>query len=216
MNGQGPLTLSALTHFPLCVFKCLAIPAPGVKEDAEDSPLSQALYHCFQRLDKDRSRGNITAEEWLRLREKAQELYHTAVTAKTRHGDGTFRSHAGFYIEILWKLDNLVNPKTHGDALSKHQHDRRVEHVGIMGELYAALVLLRDHFDVAQAQAAVVGLAGDISPVHFLDLIVKAIVHGDGQHLAGAKHVELDEPLVSFSAVCGVNGVLQQVAQDHG
>lgn len=149
MNGQGPLTLSALTHFPLCVFKCLAIPAPGVKEDAEDSPLSQALYHCFQRLDKDRSRGNITAEEWLRLREKAQELYHTAVTAKTRHGDGTFRSHAGFYIEILWKLDNLVNPKTHGDALSKHQHDRRVEHVGIMGELHAALVLLRDHFDVA-------------------------------------------------------------------
>lgn len=105
MNGQGPLTLSALTYFPLCVFKCLAIPAPGVKEDAEDSPLSQALYHCFQRLDKDRSRGNITAEEWLRLREKAQELYHTAVTAKTRHGDGTFRSHAGFYIEILWKLD---------------------------------------------------------------------------------------------------------------
>ena len=82
MNGQGPLTLSALTYFPLCVFKCLAIPAPGVKEDAEDSPLSQALYHCFQRLDKDRSRGNITAEEWLRLREKAQELYHTAVQQK--------------------------------------------------------------------------------------------------------------------------------------
>lgn len=216
MEWQGPLTLSALTHFPLCVFKCLAIPAPGVKEDAEDSPLSQALYHCFQRLDKDRSRGNITAEEWLRLREKAQELYHTAVTAKTRHGDGTFRSHAGFYIEILWKLDNLVNPKTHGDALSKHQHDRRVEHVGIMGELtppsyFSAIISM-----LRQAQAAVVGLAGDISPVHFLDLIVKAIVHGDGQHLAGAKHVELDEPLVSFSAVCGVNGVLQQVAQDHG
>ena len=80
MNGQGPLTLSALTHFHLCVFKCLAIPAPGVKEDAEDSPLSQALYHCFQRLDKDCSRDNITTEERLRLREKAQELYHTART----------------------------------------------------------------------------------------------------------------------------------------
>ena len=28
--------------------------------------------------------------------------------------------------------------------------------------------------------------------------------------------MELDEPLVSFSAVRGVDGVLQQVAQDHG
>lgn len=52
----------------------------GVKEDAEDSPLSQALYRCFQRIDKDRSRGNITAEERTLLREKAQELYHTART----------------------------------------------------------------------------------------------------------------------------------------
>ena len=52
----------------------------GVKEEAEDSPLSQALYRCFQRLDKDCSRDNITTEERLRLREKAQELYHTART----------------------------------------------------------------------------------------------------------------------------------------
>ena len=52
----------------------------GVKEEAEDSPLSQALYRCFQRIDKDRSRGNITAEERTLLREKAQELYHTART----------------------------------------------------------------------------------------------------------------------------------------
>ena len=52
----------------------------GLKEDAEDSPLSQALYRCFQRIDKDRSRGNITAEERTLLREKAQELYHTART----------------------------------------------------------------------------------------------------------------------------------------
>ena len=52
----------------------------GVKEEAEDSPLSQALYRCFQRIDKDRSRGNITAEERTLLREKAKELYHTART----------------------------------------------------------------------------------------------------------------------------------------
>ena len=51
-----------------------------VKEEAEDSPLAQALYRCFQRIDKDRSRGNITAEERTLLREKAQELYHTART----------------------------------------------------------------------------------------------------------------------------------------
>lgn len=52
----------------------------GVKEEAEDSPLTQALYRCFQRIDKDKSRGNITAEERELLREKAQELYHTART----------------------------------------------------------------------------------------------------------------------------------------
>ena len=58
----------------------LAYARTGSKEDAEDSPLSQALYRCFQRIDKDRSRGNITAEERTLLREKAQELYHTART----------------------------------------------------------------------------------------------------------------------------------------
>ena len=34
----------------------------GVKEEAEDSSLSQALYHCYQRIDKGWSRGAITAE----------------------------------------------------------------------------------------------------------------------------------------------------------
>lgn len=52
----------------------------GVKEEAEDSPLTQALYRCFQRIDKDKTRGNITAEERELLREKARELYHTART----------------------------------------------------------------------------------------------------------------------------------------
>ena len=42
----------------------------GIKEDAEGSPLAQALYRCYQRIDKDRSRGVITAEERTRLREK--------------------------------------------------------------------------------------------------------------------------------------------------
>ena len=52
----------------------------GIKEDAEGSPLAQALYRCYQRIDKDRSRGVITAEERTKLREKAQELYHQART----------------------------------------------------------------------------------------------------------------------------------------
>ena len=51
-----------------------------VKEEAEDSPLAQALYRCLQRIDKDKSRGNITAEARTLLWEKAQELYHTART----------------------------------------------------------------------------------------------------------------------------------------
>lgn len=52
----------------------------GVKEEAEDCPLAQALYRCFQRIDKDKSRGNITEKERELLREKAQELYHEART----------------------------------------------------------------------------------------------------------------------------------------
>ena len=52
----------------------------GIKEDAEGSPLAQALYRCYQRIDKDPSRGVITAEERTKLREKAQELYHPART----------------------------------------------------------------------------------------------------------------------------------------
>lgn len=58
----------------------------GIKEGAEDSPLTQALYRCFQRIDKDKTRGAITAEEREVLREKAKELYHEArVTAGTTY-----------------------------------------------------------------------------------------------------------------------------------
>ena len=52
----------------------------GVKEAAADSPLTQALFRCYQRIDKDKSRGNITADEQMRLRAKAEELYHEAKT----------------------------------------------------------------------------------------------------------------------------------------
>ncbi len=86
----------------------------------------------------------------------------------------------------------------------------------VMGELHAALVLLRDHLDIAQPQTAVVRFTGDISPIHLRNLAAKAVVHGDGQHLAGAMHVELDEPRVRFPAVRGIYGILQQVAQNHG
>ena len=52
----------------------------GVKETAADSPLTQALSRCYQRIDKDKARGIITAEEQMRLRAKAEELYHEART----------------------------------------------------------------------------------------------------------------------------------------
>ena len=44
------------------------------------SPLTQALFRCYQRIDKDKSRGNITADEQMRPRAKAEELYHEAKT----------------------------------------------------------------------------------------------------------------------------------------
>ena len=52
----------------------------GIKETAADSPLTQALSRCYQRIDKDKARGIITAEEQMRLRAKAEELYHEART----------------------------------------------------------------------------------------------------------------------------------------
>ena len=52
----------------------------GVKETAADSPLTQALSRCYQRIDKDKARGIITAEEQMRLRAKTEKLYHEART----------------------------------------------------------------------------------------------------------------------------------------
>lgn len=73
----------------------------GVKEDAEDSPLTQALYRCFQRIDKDKSRGNITSEERGILREKAQELYHAA---RTKPGTSYDAFDASLSAEKLYPL----------------------------------------------------------------------------------------------------------------
>ena len=76
----------------------------GVKEEAEDSPLSQALYRCFQRIDKDRSRGNITTEERPILREKAQELYHMA---RTKPGTGYEAFNTSLSKEKLYPLCDI-------------------------------------------------------------------------------------------------------------
>ena len=65
------------TSFILAVIAALT---RGVKEAAADSPLTQALSRCYQRIDKDKARGIITAEEQMRLRAKAEELYHEART----------------------------------------------------------------------------------------------------------------------------------------
>ena len=42
--------------------------------------MTQALSRCHQRIDKDKARGIITAEQQMRLRAKAEELYHEART----------------------------------------------------------------------------------------------------------------------------------------
>ena len=50
----------------------------GLKEAAKDDPLKQSLFRCSQRLNKDVSRGNLTAEEREILYEKAIELHFDA------------------------------------------------------------------------------------------------------------------------------------------
>ena len=50
----------------------------GVKEVAADDPKTQSLAHCLQRLEKDLSRGVITAKEHDKLTRKAKDLYHEA------------------------------------------------------------------------------------------------------------------------------------------
>ena len=52
----------------------------GIKETAGDNPRSQSLRRCFQRIDRDVSRGVITADDKAVLYKKARDLFHTAET----------------------------------------------------------------------------------------------------------------------------------------
>lgn len=52
----------------------------GVKEAAGDSPRAGSLQRCYQRIDKDLSRGIITEREKELLYRKAKDLYHKAET----------------------------------------------------------------------------------------------------------------------------------------
>lgn len=50
----------------------------GSKEAAKDDPLKQSLFRCYQRLNKDVSRGNLTSEERDRLYAMAVDMHFDA------------------------------------------------------------------------------------------------------------------------------------------
>ncbi len=50
----------------------------GLKEAAKDDPLKQALFRCYQRLNKDVSRGNLTSEERDRMYTMAVDMHFDA------------------------------------------------------------------------------------------------------------------------------------------
>lgn len=52
----------------------------AIKETAGDNPRSQSLRRCLQRIDRDVSRGVITAEDKVVLYKKAKGLFHAAET----------------------------------------------------------------------------------------------------------------------------------------
>lgn len=52
----------------------------GMKEAAKDDPKKQALLRCYQRLNKDVSRGNLTAKQRDILYAKAEDLHYEART----------------------------------------------------------------------------------------------------------------------------------------
>lgn len=52
----------------------------GMKEAAKDDPKKQALLRCYQRLNKDVSRGNLTSEQRHILYAKAEDLHYEART----------------------------------------------------------------------------------------------------------------------------------------
>ena len=49
-----------------------------MKEAAKDNPMKQSLLRCYQRLNQDVSRGNLTSGERDILYTKAEELYFDA------------------------------------------------------------------------------------------------------------------------------------------
>jgi hypothetical protein len=51
-----------------------------MKEAAKDDPKKQALLRCYQRLNKDVSRGNLTSEQRDILYAKAEDLHYEART----------------------------------------------------------------------------------------------------------------------------------------
>ena len=87
--------------------------------------------------------------------------------------------------------------------------------MGIVREFHAAIIFIGNHFDVLQTQTAVVGLTGKVSSFRFLHITGKTVVHGDGKHLSGAEHMKANEPLFRSSVACGINGIFQQIAQNH-
>jgi hypothetical protein len=58
-----------------------------VKEAADDSPLTQSLRRCHQRIDKDLSRGHITEKDKDRLYRISNDLYHRAKTRGTSYDE---------------------------------------------------------------------------------------------------------------------------------
>lgn len=50
----------------------------GLKEAAKDDPMKQALFRCYQRLNKDVSRGNLTSEARDRLYAMAVDMHFDA------------------------------------------------------------------------------------------------------------------------------------------
>lgn len=50
----------------------------GMKEAAKDDPMKQSLFRCYQRLTKDVSRGNLTAQQREKLYEAAVNLQFDA------------------------------------------------------------------------------------------------------------------------------------------
>lgn len=91
-----------------------------------------------------------------------------------------------------------------------------MEYLRLMGKLHAAGILFRNRLHAGQAKAAVLVFGGQIAAcLHFYGP-VKAVVHGDCQHLPEAGHVEADKTGLALHQKCGVKRVFQQVPDQDG